>query len=426
MMTEAKNKLFKQGIAKIKRAQKKKFAVSDKHYFSLKGKAAEETLCFLAQKTFLADWCYLNPILPDGKELCDLLVVFGATAIIWQLKDVKLKDSHIKISDYDKNIRQISGAFRRLSNLKIPVELNNPIRGKEEFDASKIGNYFLISAFFGDSPLTLKATEKVKDKYIHVFNRDFTEIVLNELDTISDFTKYLEEKETFFKSKKSSIIIVGGEKELLGHYLLNEKSFDKLKSGNYTSIMIDADAWQDLISRKEYKAKVRANEISYFWDYLIGICHTGDNSEYEFIARELARLNRFERRNMAMAFIELHKIADKGDYELSYRRTIESDNIPFCFLCHGDSDDDKSRENRKKQLGVFCHIARGQHQNNSKVIGIATDQKIKSQTAYDFCLIDIPIWTEEDQKIMEMNMKDTGILTKPIKHYEHFVEYPQV
>lgn len=62
-----------------------------KNYFYLKGKNAEKILHDLAIKTFLADWCYLNPQLPDKKELCDLLVVFDNIAIIWQIKDLKKK-----------------------------------------------------------------------------------------------------------------------------------------------------------------------------------------------------------------------------------------------------------------------------------------------------------------------------------------------
>ena len=64
--------------------------MAEKHYFQLKGKDAESILHELAEGTFLTDWCYPNPILPSGKELCDLLVVFDNTAIIWQLKDTKL------------------------------------------------------------------------------------------------------------------------------------------------------------------------------------------------------------------------------------------------------------------------------------------------------------------------------------------------
>ena len=44
-----------------------------KNYFYLKGKNAEKIVHDLASKTFITDWCYLNPMLPSGKELCDLL-----------------------------------------------------------------------------------------------------------------------------------------------------------------------------------------------------------------------------------------------------------------------------------------------------------------------------------------------------------------
>jgi hypothetical protein len=57
------------------------------HYFRKKGQRAEAVIHSLATKTFLADWCYPNPKKPDGKELCDLLVVFDDTALIWQIKD---------------------------------------------------------------------------------------------------------------------------------------------------------------------------------------------------------------------------------------------------------------------------------------------------------------------------------------------------
>ena len=62
----------------------------NKNYFDQKGKNAENILHHLAKNTFLADWCYLNPKLPNKKELCDLLVVYDEIAIIWQIKDLKL------------------------------------------------------------------------------------------------------------------------------------------------------------------------------------------------------------------------------------------------------------------------------------------------------------------------------------------------
>jgi len=79
----------------------------------LKGKNSEKILHDLAIKTFLADWCYLNPQLPDKKELCDLLVVFDNIAIIWQIKDLKLnKRGKYNKAEVQKNLRQLSGARR--------------------------------------------------------------------------------------------------------------------------------------------------------------------------------------------------------------------------------------------------------------------------------------------------------------------------
>jgi hypothetical protein len=53
----------------------------------------------------------LNPRLLDGKELCDLLVVFNDVAIIRQLKDLKLQeDGQYKRAEVEKNLRQLAGA----------------------------------------------------------------------------------------------------------------------------------------------------------------------------------------------------------------------------------------------------------------------------------------------------------------------------
>jgi hypothetical protein len=38
----------------------------------------ENLLVALADRTFLKLWCYANPWKADGKELCDLIAVFGA------------------------------------------------------------------------------------------------------------------------------------------------------------------------------------------------------------------------------------------------------------------------------------------------------------------------------------------------------------
>src|SRR6266516_1626826 len=121
--------------------------VNDKHHFTTKGKNAEQVLSDLAQQTFLADWCFLNPLLPNGKELCDLLVVFDEVAIIWQVKDLKLDNNgNANRREVEKNLRQLSGARRQLFDIKTPIELYNPRRKREVFDPSSSEEVHLISA----------------------------------------------------------------------------------------------------------------------------------------------------------------------------------------------------------------------------------------------------------------------------------------
>src|SRR5438128_4680529 len=194
-----------------------------KNYFLAKGMNAEKVVHDLALVSFLTDWCYLNPQWPDGKELCDLLVVFDDTAIIWQIKDLKLDDQgRYNKAEVEKNLKQLAGARRHLFELKKPLELRNPRRGAEIFDPSGIKKIFLISVLMGEGEEVFSFAEEFKNHTIHVFTRNFTRIVLQELDTIADFCAYLEAKEKFLSEKKH-IFIVGGEGELLASYLLRDR-----------------------------------------------------------------------------------------------------------------------------------------------------------------------------------------------------------
>lgn len=389
-----------------------------KSYFTLKGEDAEKLVHDLALRSFLTDWCYLNPILPNGKELCDLLVVFDEIAVIWQIKDLKLgKQGKYRKREVDKNLRQLSGACRQLFELKSPIELENPRRGKEQFDVSIVKEIYLISVLLGEGEEAYSFVEYIKDYIVHVFNRDFTQIILNELDTISDFTNYLRAKEALLIQNKQ-FIILGGEEELLALYLENNRSFDKLNEA--THVVIEQGSWEHLQNRPEYKAKKEQDKISYGWDSMINTAHTG-SSQYEIIAREMARPNRFARRYLSKAYLDANmKAHNDNKYDL-FRRVLPTDGVTYCFLFQ-----DGPRERRTVMLSAICQIARAKCPENKKVIGIATEKKIRPTCSYDFCLMNIPELTEEYQKYIEKLQKDTRILTNPIFGYTHEDEYPKL
>ncbi|MCM8782474.1 MAG: SEC-C metal-binding domain-containing protein [Candidatus Omnitrophica bacterium] len=397
-----------------------------KDYFSLKGKNAEKIVQELAIKTFLTDWCYLNPKLPDNKELSDLLVVFDDIAIIWQIKDLKLdKNGKYKKSEVDKNLRQLSGARRQLFDLKTTIELENPRRGKEKFSPGTIKEIYLISVLLGEGEKAFSFIEEIKNHTIHVFDKEFTQIILNELDTISDFTHYLKAKESLIRQNKK-LIILGGEKELLAFYLMNKRSFERFDAA--TNILIDEGSWKLLQSKPEYKAKKEADRISYGWDSIINRAHMTSSQyeklQYEKVARELARPNRFQRRYLSKVFFDAHIRAHNDNTHDLFRRIFPGEGTTYCFLFQDDAE--ARREKRKAMLSAMCWIARGKYQQNKKVLGIATEMKIRPMCSYDFCLLDIPNWTAENQKNMEQLQKETGIFANPKIGYAHEDEYPKI
>lgn len=394
---------------------------SSKDYFDLKGKNAERLVHDLALRTFLTDWCYLNPKLPNGKreELCDLLVIYDEVAIVWQIKDLKLDErGKYRNREVTKNLGQLSGARRRLFELKTPIMLENPRRGREQFDSTGIKEVYLISVLFGEGEEVFSFVGNIKNHTVHVFTRDFTQIILKELDTINDFTNYLRRKEALLRQNKE-FIILGGEEELLALYLGNNRSFDTLNEA--TLIMIDQGSWRHLQNSEKYATKKEEDEISYAWDGIINKVHKA-SPEYERVARELARPNRFERRVLGKGYFEAYVMADNDNTYPLFRRTFNLNGVTYCFLF---ADDSKPRDYRKGMLKWMCYIARGTYKENRKVLGIATEKKSSPICSYDFFLLDMPKWTEENQKEMDKMQQKTGILLNPIARYRHEEEYPK-
>lgn len=227
---------------------------------------------------------------------------------------MKTDENHkYKTSKVKKNMHQLSTARHRLFELNVPIDLVNPKRRIEKFDPKSIKNVYLISALLGKSEDYYSALTIVDGKIIHTFTREFTEIILKELDTVRDFVQYLKRKEEFF-SHDVRMAIEGGEKELLAYYLWNGRSFEEKEKPHF--VAIQEGFWEELQHRPECIAKKNEDKISYEWDSIINRVHTC-GKEYERVARELARTNRFERRCLSKAFFEAHV---KAHYE--QRKTL--------------------------------------------------------------------------------------------------------
>jgi len=390
--------------------------LTTKHYFREKGAAAENVIHNLAMKTFLTDWCYPNPKKPDGNELCDLLVVFDDTAIIWQIKDLKTDElGRYKKAEVEKNLRQLSGARRHLFDLKVPIQLENPRRGKEPFDPELIKSVHLVSVLMGDGEEPFPFVQVVKDRMIHVFTRDFADIALSELDTVSDFCRYLQKKEDINKQK--SLLVLGGEENLLAKYLENLHSFSWMDA--YDHIYIDDNVWTVLTGLPQFQTKKEADQISYGWDAVIDRAHDGTSSQYERLARELARPDRFQRRILSKSLYEAYCEYRELDHLLIFRRLTVLADTTYCFLFMEDGE--QPRKRRREMLSLMCFVARGLYPDNKRVIGVATERENRS---YDFCVRMQNEWTAEDDENRKKIQEKTGIFVSPRRTQGGEDEYP--
>jgi hypothetical protein len=385
------------------------------HYFRKKGATAEDIIHALSEKTFFADWCYPNQLKPDGNELCDLLVVFDDTAIIWQIKDLKT-DEHgfYKESEVQKNVRQISGARRTLFELNRPIILKNPHRPDEVFGPLRIKNIHLISVLMGDATGPLHLTDTIKNYSVHVFTREFSDIALRELDTISDFCAYLRRKEEALKGKE--VQLMGGEENLLGKYIQTGRNFDWM--AGYDFVHVDEDVWKSIDSNPAMIEKRRLDEISYGWDSMIARAHDGTSPRYELIAREMARADRFHRRILSKYFMEAFIEVAESDHDM-IRRFFAVDDTTYCFLIV--RSEDYPRPARQNILQHMCFIARGLPPQNTRVIGVATSVE---NVNYDFAYLNMPEWLPEHETRKKELQEKFGIFVSPRLAYTPEDEYP--
>jgi hypothetical protein len=295
----------------------------------------------------------------DGKEVCDLLVVFENHVIIFSDKDCRFGDGgdlEVEWARWFKkaaqsSAKQVWGAERwirqfpnrlfldRGCTIPFPINLPDPARAvfhrilvahgvsrafREKLGGS--GSLMLDSRLNGDMhfahmPFTIGQIDIAKG-YVHIFDDTTLDIVMTTLDTISDFTAYLTKKEKFLTGKIT--VHAAGEEELLSIYLrkLNASGeHDFVIDGDYDHVSIDEGLWDEFVRSPEREAQVASNRISYSWDALIEkfafYAMTGTQyftggrplREQEVMFRFLAREPRTRRRILATS---LHEVLERS------------------------------------------------------------------------------------------------------------------
>lgn len=375
-----------------------------KNTFNAKGEAAEQLIASLCKDAFFEDFCFKNPYYSKGKELCDVLVVLNDVAIIWQIKNIKLKAGQFNKSDIEKAIKQCRGARRQL--LKLGTTTFKNIDGKDKtIDASKINEVFLIAAIEGGTPDFDRYYDDGKDGNgnVHIFFEGLTRFATKHLNTVSDFVEYLRHKEKFLTEHKN-IILTDGEENLLALYLQNKRTFGNMESAkDVDMMMVDLEGVADELENndKDYAEKLEADHWSEGWDALIekkraGLLANGapaDGPDHDKFLQKMMSHNRFERRVLGAQFFDAAAKAADYPYKETfvYKRLVPQDNrnVTYVFLFVGDQN--TTRAYRQNILYATALAAKQITPQNDMLIAIASElHMVKTPNcSYEWVMLDM-------------------------------------
>jgi hypothetical protein len=391
---------------------------------------SERKLVSRCESSFLRLWSWPNVFRDDApaREICDVLVVFGNQLVIFSDKDCAFPDTGDTSVDWSRwfkkavlaSAEQVWGAERWIRSHPDRVFTDSSCRTRVPFsiDINEGTTFHRVvvargsarrteKAFGGSGSLMvdskLKGTEHLPSApgfrpftvgnldpsrgFIHVVDDATFDILLDTLDTIDDFTRYLSKKQALFEGPVR--IIACGEEDLLARYL---RGIDKdgehgfRVPERFDLWALEEGGWRAFESHPERLAQKKADEISYTWDRLIdkfashqleGTSMAGgsDIEDVERALRIMAAEPRTHRRMLSRALLGA---LEAGDHSDRFHRVVPGGEgkptYVFLTLKRPQSVTDEAyRRVRRRMLGAAITIARVESTTDAScVVGIAT------------------------------------------------------
>ncbi|KML15962.1 MULTISPECIES: YecA family protein [Burkholderia] len=412
----------------------------------------EQLLAEFCERSFLKLWSYPNPFKDDGHELCDLLAVFENHVFIFfdrqnQYRDTADTDALIawnrwRRSVIDKQVKTAHGAERYIRSgraiftdrkcakpFPVAIDPTHAIVHKivvahgaksacKAFSEDNVyGSLAVTYADDADGPEYPFFINLDRKNPVHVFDSHNLPIVLRELDTVSDFTAYLDEKTAAIRD--FDMLSYCGEEDLLAHYLLN---YDKARQRHFIGdlerklhgVGIGEGGWFGFEQSNLYRDTKAADRISYMWDeliqrtcqnYLDGVL-LGDAEllRQPNAIHEMAKEPRFIRRVLAerlraairsFPVIGSDSITRQVTLIPSYDRSKAYVFLQLRVPPEIRGDEEEYRGKRRRILEIACGAAKNKCPQYTTIVGIAIDApKFHTSNAEDFLLMRCTDWPE--------------------------------
>lgn len=394
---------------------------------------SEEYVAKLCKKTFLSLWSYPNPRRNErtDKELCDLLVVCDPDIIVFSVKHKEYKDTGSIDTDWDRwyrkaiddSVKQISGAERQLGKQTHACSENGQLVPLPDVASRKL--HRVAVALGGGDKAQLKFGELDRE-FVHVFDDKSFDILIRELDTISDFVTYLSDKENLYTMTDTNTWFLGGEEDLLALYLGNCHKFPEGRN----IIILEDDLWREFIKSPEYVSKKQADRVSYLWDELIesvtarhARCPNRDevnSDDLERALRTMAREDRLARRSLSRGLIGL---LEDTRVRSRYVKMEHGTQTPYVFLKKRKQE---SWDQCRTELHKRCFIVRGIYSDHHTVIGLLFDDRLLHEGFFfDLLHFRQSSWTPELEQARQERIRIDGYFKAPRETHGTEDEYPE-
>lgn len=446
--------------------------------------ASEVLLAKIADHTFLDLWSWPNVFGRPGKELCDLLVVFGDDVIIFSDKTIEWPSGPTEVAwprwyrrAIEKSVDQIRGAARWLQNnpgelfvdakcrQRLPLELP-PIErrrvhgvcvalGSEEAAAAHFndrdGTFFVLPDLRGGQHVDFSAKPHMPfaigdvdpaGPFVHVFNQLSLEIVMGELDTVSDFATYLQARESLIRSQ--ALLLSPSEAEILANYLQvfrdGKHAFPRPEDFGAppgTRLTFVQGEYAHLVRSAEYQRRADANGPSYLWDRVIR--QFTDNvlkgTSYRILGvdpdlrlaeralRLMAQEDRFGRRMLGIALKGAAESLEQQGKDRFGRVILPNGatadpRLAYVFMVLKASrfaDHEKYRRVRAEMLQTYCLATLHDHPEMDTCVGVALTAISDEGSSEDLVAISQQEWTPEAVTQLAEARQHFEILIEPEK-----------
>lgn len=455
---------------------------------------SERYLAALCERSFLGLWSYPN-IYRDqgigsnkgsGKEICDLLVLSGDDIIIFSDKSCEFPTSGCIDKDWTRwfkraifrSAKQVYGAERWLRffpdrvfidadcKSRLPVKL--PVTERTHFHRIIVargvtnrsrgivggtGSLIIKPELVGSahtnpespsySPMHIGQIDP-KRGFVHVLDDITLNVLLKELDTVTDFLRYLRRKEELIS--RGGLRIAEGEENLLAVYLKETDDYGEhcfQMPPRAEALTVPRGGWDDLRTHPQFIAKKEADRKSYLWDRIVQDfskhalggtlvnAHPTSLEEVERALRIMATEPRFSRRFLCSAMLERLEISLKN--ETSSRTLLSCDDERVAYVFQFAPTDEENyeayREKRRLFLNAYCFVVAEKHRNFKSVVGLATESGFHNAgQSMDICLVQVEEWDEEKVDEARALQRELGILQpgRIRRTPTHDDEYPDV